>query len=408
MPAFQYRGRNGRGEAVHGQLDAATADALADQLLNSGVTPIDIRVASATTDVWATLRAQLSGSPVSLEDLALFCRQMYTLARSGVPLMQALRGLQTTAQNVRFGAIIAQLSDSLDSGTDLSSALKRHPKVFPPLFVSLVQMGESTGRLDEAFAQLAKYLDLERQTRLRIKAAMRYPIFVLVAITVAVGVINVFVIPAFARLYASFHAQLPLPTRILIATSNFTIQHGWQLLLAAVAAVLGIRAYVRSEAGRYRWHRLKLRLPLVGDILYRAMLGRFSRSLAVMMSAGVPLIQAMTVVARAVDNDFIAARVLQMRDGIERGETITRTAAATSMFSPLVLQMMAVGEEAGAVDSLMNDVAEYYERAVDYDVERLSSVIEPVLIVAIGGLVLILALGVFLPMWDLAHAAGAG
>lgn len=408
MPAFQYRGRNGRGEAVHGQLDAATADALADQLLNSGVTPIDIRVASATTDVWATLRAQLSGSPVSLEDLALFCRQMYTLARSGVPLMQALRGLQTTAQNVRFGAIIAQLSDSLDSGTDLSSALKRHPKVFPPLFVSLVQMGESTGRLDEAFAQLAKYLDLERQTRLRIKAAMRYPIFVLVAITVAVGVINVFVIPAFARLYASFHAQLPLPTRILIATSNFTIQHGWQLLLAAVAAVLGIRAYVRSEAGRYRWHRLKLRLPLVGDILYRAMLGRFSRSLAVMMSAGVPLIQAMTVVARAVDNDFIAARVLQMRDGIERGETITRTAAATSMFSPLVLQMMAVGEAAGAVDSLMNDVAEYYERAVDYDVERLSSVIEPVLIVAIGGLVLILALGVFLPMWDLAHAAGAG
>ena len=408
MPAFQYRGRNGRGEAVQGQLEAGTADAVADQLLNSGVTPIDIQPARTTVDVWASLRAQLAGSPVSLDDLSLFCRQMYTLARSGVPLMQALRGLQTTAQNPRFGAVIGQISESLDGGVDLSSALKRHPNVFPPLFISLVQMGESTGRLDEAFAQLAKYLDLERQTRLRIKAAMRYPIFVLVAITVAVGVINVFVIPAFSRLYASFHAKLPLPTRILIATSDFTVHHGWELVVLGFAIVFGVRSYVRTTAGRYRWHRLKLRLPLVGTILYRAMLGRFARSLSVMMAAGVPLIQAMTVVSRAVDNDFIASRVLQMRDGVERGETITRTAAATAMFSPLVLQMMAVGEEAGAVDALMNDVAEYYERAVDYDVERLSSVIEPVLIVAIGGLVLILALGVFLPMWDLAHAAGAG
>lgn len=408
MAVFQYRGRNGRGEAVAGRIEAMTADAVADQLLNTGITPIDIALARVGEDVLETLRRRLGSNRVTLDDLTLFCRQMYTLAKSGIPMMQALRGLRLSAQNPRFGEIIGQMSDSLDAGMDLTAALKRHPKIFPPLFVSLVQVGETTGRLEESFAQLGTYLELEKTTRLRIKAALRYPTFVLVAIVIAMVIINVFVIPAFSRLYASFHAVLPLPTRILIATSNFTVAYGWWIFGAVVAVAVAVRMYVRTESGRYRWHKLKLQLPVVGNILYQAMLSRFARALSVMMSSDVPLIQGMTVVARAVDNEFLASRILQMRDGIERGESITRTAAATGLFSPLVLQMISVGEEAGAVDTLMNDVAEYYERAVDYDLDNLTSAIEPILIVAIGAMVLVLALGVFLPMWDLAQAAGAG
>ena len=408
MPAFQYKGRNGRGEAVSGRIEAANADAVADQLFNSGVTPIDIAAARGGEDVVEVLRRHLVHQQISIDDLSLFCRQMHTLSKSGVPIMQALRGLRASAQNPRLADVIRQIGDSLDAGTDLTTALKRHPRVFPPLFVALVQVGETTGRLEEAFLQLAGYLDLEKTTRMRIKSALRYPTFVLVAIVIAVAVINIFVIPAFSRLYASFHAELPLATRILIATSRFTIAYGWMILALLVALVVGIRIYVGTEPGRYRWHRLKLRLPVVGKIIYQAMLGRFARSLALTVRAGVPLIQGMTVVSRAVDNDFVASRILQMRDGIERGESITRTATATAMFSPLVLQMINVGEEAGAIDTLMDDVGEYYERAVDYDLENLTSAIEPMLIVAIGGLVLVLALGVFLPMWDLARAAGAG
>ncbi|MHB1585501.1 MAG: type II secretion system F family protein [Acidiferrobacteraceae bacterium] len=408
MPAFQYKGRNGRGEAVSGRIEAANPDAVADQLFNSGVTPIDIAIARGGEDVVEALRRHLGRQQVSIDDLSLFCRQMHTLSKAGVPIMQALRGLRASAQNPTLADVIRQIGDSLDAGTDLATALKRHPKVFPPLFVSLVQVGETSGRLEEAFLQLAGYLDLEKTTRMRIKSALRYPTFVLVAIVIAVAVINIFVIPAFSRLYASFHAALPLATRILIATSHFTITYGWLILAFLVALVVGIRIYVGTEPGRYRWHKLKLRLPVVGKIIYQAMLGRFARSLALTVRAGVPLIQGMTVVSRAVDNDFVASRILQMRDGIERGESITRTASATAMFSPLVLQMISVGEEAGAVDALMDDVGEYYERAVDYDLENLTSAIEPILIVAIGGLVLVLALGVFLPMWDLARAAGAG
>ncbi|MHB1753580.1 MAG: type II secretion system F family protein, partial [Acidiferrobacter sp.] len=233
----------------------------------------------------------------------------------------------------------------------------------------------------------------------------RYPSFVVVALVLAVFIINIFVIPAFAHVYAGLHAKLPLATRILIATSHFTVHYWYEVVGAVALIVFGIRAYVRTTGGRYRWHRLRLKLPIIGPILTRALLGRFARALAITVKSGVPLIQGLTVISRAVDNDYVASRVLQMRDGVERGETLARAAQATGLFPPLVLQMVTVGEDSGAIDSLMTEVAEYYEREVEYDLRNLSTAIEPLLVVAMGILVLILALGVFLPMWDLAHAA---
>ncbi len=403
MPAFRYKGRNGRGEAVAGLMEGASPDAVASHLFNLGITPIDIRgTATKSQALW--LR-ELGRSRVDLTDLVLFCRQMYTLLKAGVPIMQALQGLRDSTHNRTLASVIGQLNDALDAGLDLTAAVKRHPKIFSTLFVALIQIGETSGTLDQSFLQLAGYLERDRETEQRVKSATRYPSFVVVALVLAVFIINIFVIPAFAHVYAGLHAKLPLATRILIAASNFTVHYWYEVLGAVALTVLGVRAYVRTTGGRYRWHRLRLRLPIIGPILTRALLGRFARALAITVKSGVPLIQGLTVISRAVDNDYVAARVLQMRDGVERGETLARAAQATGMFPPLVLQMVTVGEDSGAIDSLMTEVADYYEREVDYDLRNLSTAIEPLLVVAMGIMVLILALGVFLPMWDLAHAA---
>ena len=409
MPVFLYKGRNKRGEAVRGHIEAVSPDAVATQLFNSGITPIDIALPRAGADVLAALRAWVESSgKVQLVDLILFSRQMYTMMKAGVPIMQALRGLRESTRNLAVAKVITSIGESLDTGLDLASALKRHPQVFSQLYVSMVQVGETTGSLQEVFEQLALYLEREKDTRDRIKSATRYPVFVVVAMAVAMFIINLFVIPAFAKVYAGFRIELPWATKLLIATSNFTVAY-WHLMLAAVVlGVIALRFYVNTAEGRYRWHKIKLKLPVVGKILYQATLGRFARAMAVMIKSGVPLVQGMTVISRAVDNDYIGERVVQMRDGIERGETIARTAATTAMFPPLVIQMISVGEETGAVDELMFNVADYYEREVDYDIKNLSDAIQPLLIIVLGVLVLILALGVFLPMWDLVQVARKG
>jgi MSHA biogenesis protein MshG len=268
----------------------------------------------------------------------------------------------------------------------------------------MVRVGEETGRLDEAFKRITDYLELEKETRQRIKAAIRYPVFVFIAIGIAIGVINIFVIPVFADLFAKSNVPLPWQTRLLMATSNFFVAW-WPVILGGLlGAAFGFRGYINTEKGRYWWDKNKLKIPIVGGILHRATLGRFARAFSMALTSGVPLVQAMTVVARSVDNEYIAEHILNMRNGIERGESLTRTATITNQFTPLVLQMLSVGEETGEVDNLLVEVADFYEREVDYDIKNLSASIEPILIIAVGIMVLILALGVFLPMWDLSTA----
>jgi len=411
VPVFDYTGRNRRGEAVTGRIEGGSVDTVANQLFNNGITPIDILPAGASQDVFQGLRAlrlRLSEGRVSLVDQIFFCRQMFTLLKAGVPILQALHGLRETTQNPALAKVIGSVSEGLDAGLDLTGAMKRHPEIFGSLFVSMVSIGETTGSLPAAFLQLAEYLEREKETRERIKQAIRYPSFVIFAMAVAMFIINVFVIPAFAKVYGNLKVALPWATRLLIGISDFTVHNWYWILIVVLLAAVGVRMYVQSPEGRYRWDRLKLRLPLVGGIIFRASLGRFARALSMTLQSGVPLVQGMTVLSRAVDNEFIGERVLQMRDGIERGESISRTAAATGLFPPLVLQMFAVGEDTGAIDSLLAEVADYYDREVDYDLKNLSSAIEPILLVVIGAMVLVLALGVFLPMWDLAQAFRTG
>lgn len=404
MPRFRYKARDRHGAAINGSLEAASSDAVAAQLLEGGMTPVDIAHAEAEAAASPGL-SRLFAVKVSDTDLIQFSRQMHSLTKAGVPLLSALHGLSRSTRNPLLAQTIAEVAQGLEAGRDLATALGEHVEIFSLFYVAMVRIGETTGRLDEIFRELARYLERDKRTRQQIRSALRYPSFVISAIVAAIGILNLFVIPAFAKVFSSFGAELPLATRILLNTSEFTVAHWPSLFGGLLAAVLGVRYYIATEEGRYRWHRWKLRLPLAGDIIYRATLARFARLFAMATQAGVPLVTALTVVSRALDNDYVEERIISMQTGIERGESITQTAAATGLFDPLVMQMMAVGEETGAIDTLLAEVGEYYEDEVAYDIDRLSARIEPILTVIIAAIVLVLALGVFLPMWSLSEVA---
>ncbi|HET7832080.1 MAG TPA: type II secretion system F family protein [Gallionella sp.] len=409
MAVFAYKGRNTNGDLVEGTLFGESSSAIADQLMATGVTPIEIipfrGVAGGAEHKAGWRRRWFGKKRVSTLDLMLFSRQMYTLLKAGVPILRALAGLQESTSSPVLAVVIQDLRESLDAGRELSTSMRRHSGVFSPFYVSMVQVGEMTGTLDETFMRLYDHLEFERDMHDRIRAALRYPIFVLIAMAIAIVIINLFVIPAFAKVYEGLHAQLPVVTRMLLAFSSFMV-HYWLLMLALIiGAVLGFRFYINTTVGRYQWDKYKLNIPVIGKIVFKATLARFARSLALSFKSGMPILQGMNVVALVVDNEFMRSRIEQMRDGIERGESILRTAVAAGVFNPVVLQMIAVGEETGDLDGLMFEVAGMYEREVKYDVASLSADIEPVLIVVLGILVLILALGVFLPMWDLGKVA---
>ena len=410
MPQFAYQGRNARGELVRGVLEGADSGAVADQLFNTGITPVHINESRNVLQapVSGVLQLRFGEPKVELADLMLFCRQMHTLLKAGVPIARGLAGLQESAQNPTLRKAIGGVRESLESGRELSASLRQYPTVFTSFMVSLVRVGELTGRLDDVFLHLYEFFAFEKKMREDIKAALRYPLIVIFALVVAMFIVNIFVIPAFAKIFASFKIQLPLMTRILIATSDFFVAYWPLLIIGLIAAVAAARLYVGTPAGRYRWDGLKLKLPVVGELVHKATLARFARSFALSGKSGVPIVQALAVVASVVDNAYLESRILQMRDGIERGESILRTAVATGVFNPVVLQMVAVGEETGEIDALMTEIADMYEREVTIEVEGLTAKIEPILLVVMGVLVLILALGVFLPMWDLAGAARGG
>lgn len=407
MASFRYTGRNHQGERVSGSLQGNSADAVASELVAQRITPLQIEeeTASGGDNAMAWLAERLRKRSVDLEELIIFCRQMYSLTKAGVPIIRAIAGLGESNRNQYFREVLQAVRADLEGGKSMAVALHAHPRVFNTLFVSMVSVGENTGQLDGAFKQLSSYLELERETRKRIKQATRYPLFVLSAMGVALAVINLFVIPAFAKVFEQFKAELPWATRALIGTSQFFQHYWWLMALLLGGGLYAFFQWIKTEEGALTWDRLKLRIPFVGGIFERIALARFTRTFAMMYGAGVPLLQTLSINSASVGNRHIGRAVLAMREGVERGEALTRTAAASGLFTPLVLQMMAVGEETGALDDLFVEVADFYEQEVDYDLKQLADAIEPILIVAMGVMVLVLALGVFLPMWELGSVA---
>lgn len=405
MASFSYRCRDKTGRLVTGEREGASREQVAAMMIEDGLIPIDINEVTEKQRLEFDLSAIPIFKPkVQLDELIIFCRQMTSLMKAGVPMIQALRGLSNSSRNPVLQQALTDVIVQLEGGLTLASSMQSRDDVFDNLFMSMIHVGENTGQLDTAFQQLAEYLEMERETRKRISQATRYPTMVLSAITIAMVIINVFVIPAFAKFFAKFDAELPWQTRVLMATSDFFVNNGWLLVTILLLVMIGGWRYFRTDRGNYQWDRFKLKAPIIGGVFERISLGRFARTFAMTYRTGVPILQALAVVARATNNAYISEVVNGMRAQIERGETLTRTAAQSGMFTPLVIQMLSVGEETGALDSLMEQVADFYDQEVDYDLKKLSEAIEPILIVIMGALVLIVALGVFLPMWDLASA----
>ncbi|MCZ6503453.1 MAG: type II secretion system F family protein, partial [Gammaproteobacteria bacterium] len=401
MPSFQYKARSAVAELVQGTLNAASVDAVLADLLKRGNTPIDINEEKASLSSMDIGQMLARNKGFDLSDLILFSRQMHTLIKAGVPMVRSLTGLIETSRNFRMGEALQDILAHVESGQNLSTAFAAHPDIFPQLFISMIRVGENTGGLDETFLRMAIHMDREKETKDRIKEALRYPTLVFIAIAVAIGVINVMVIPVFAEMFEKSGVALPWQTQVLISTSNFFVAWWPVILILLGGAFTGFTQWTKTDQGGYQWDKIKLDLPIAGDIIHKGTLARFSRSLSMALAAGVPVLNALNVVSGAVDNNYVTERIQSMLDGIERGESITHTARQTGMFTPLVIQMISVGEETGSIDVMLAEVAEYYEREVDYDIKNLSAAIEPIVIIFIGFMVLTLALGVFLPMWDM-------
>ncbi|AFS35772.1 MULTISPECIES: type II secretion system F family protein [Alteromonas] len=411
MPQFKYAGKSTQGGPQRGVIEAASAQAAAQALLSQNIVPLTIvesKKRSAENEGDGFDITRLFQQKVGLDEMIIFSRQMYSLLKAGIPIIRAIKGLSENASHKRFQEILKDIADQLEQGRSLSSSMAKYEKVFTRLTISVVVVGENTGKLDDVFLQLALYFEREQETRKRIKSALRYPTFVLIALAIAMFILNLFVVPVFTQMFERFDTELPIMTRVLIGTSNFFVNYWWLLIIVIVGGIFAVKQYVNSTNGRLKWDKFKLKLPVVGSIIERSLLSRYSRSFSMILRAGVPLTAGLSLTADAVDNAHMQKRIKEMRQGIEKGESLLRVSKNSELFSTLVLQMIAVGEETGRLEPLLEESADYYEREVDFDLKSLTAKIEPILIGFVAVMVLILALGIFTPMWNMMSAVKGG
>lgn len=402
MPVYRYRATSPAGAAQAGVVDAPDLDQAIDVVHRMGLTPIRLEVsaparAASTKRVWFQRR-------VTTRDLILFTRQLETMLEAGLPILSALEILhQQAAHPVLKGAIDRVRSD-VEQGSTLTEALRRHPRCFPTVFVSLVNAGEEGGLLTAMLDRIGTLLEYEEETEQRIRSATFYPMLIVAELAVAFVVLVKFVLPRFASLFRNLDAQLPLPTRILIGASDF-FDRFWYLLLAlTIGAVAGAVVWSRTERGRRRLDEWILRAPLFGPIFQKTIMSRFARVLAALVAAGIPILQALAVARGVAGNKVVEEEIDRMREGVVAGMGLAESVQGRDVFPPLVVKMLAVGQETGAVDKMLVRTARYFDRDVDYAVKNLSTAIEPALLAVLGAAVLFTALAVFLPLWSLMDA----
>lgn len=410
MPQFKYAGKSSNG-TLNGTIEATSENAAAQILLSRNIVPLSITKTKAETSSASANNLHISNlfeEKIGLDEMIIFSRQMYSLLKAGIPIIRAIKGLSENASHKRFQAVLKDIVEQLEQGRSLSSAMTKYESIFTRLTISVVVVGENTGKLDDVFLQLAIYFEREQETRKRLKSALRYPSFVMIALVIALFILNLFVIPVFSQMFERFNSELPLMTRVLIGTSNFFVNYWWLLLFFIPGGIFATKQYVNSTNGRLKWDRFKLKLPVVGSIIERSLLSRYSRSFSMILKSGVPLTAGLSLTADAMDNAHMQMQIKEMRQGIEKGESLLRVSKNSELFSTLVLQMIAVGEETGRLESLLEESADYYEREVDFDLKSLTAKIEPILIGFVAVMVLILALGIFTPMWDMMSVVKGG
>lgn len=404
MTKFSYKARSQSGNLTTGYMDADSKNDVANFLMQDQMIPISIEKDTVDnkkdkkTDgiVWPWQK-------ISQMQIVMFSKQMYTLTKAGVPLTTAVQELIDSINYAPLKEALIDVHTQLDSGRELSVAFSRHPRVFSPMFITMVRVGETTGRLDQAFFELSKYLTFEEVTVKRLKKATRYPIMLIMSMVIAIIIISMFVVPVFSDFFSRFNADLPWLTVAFISFSDFMREHWLILLLTFTIAFIGFHLLLANEKGRLWWDKTKLSIPLLGKIYKLDSLGRFARSFAMASRAGVPLMQTIEVVVKVLNNAFYVKKMDKLINYVQHGQALSIAAEKTEIFTPMVLQMIRVGEETGNIDGLLMEIADHYEREVIFEVEKLGDAIEPIMISMLALFVLLLALAIFVPMWEIGN-----
>lgn len=402
MELYQYQGRNKRGDIMEGTVESSNPEGVVNWMMSSGISPISVRLKVdplKNQPYW--LRALQGQKKLNKTDLLMLTRQFGTLLKAGIPMLQAVTGLKNSSHQPEMSKLLGSLHASLNKGSELSAAMARHPDFFDDYYINMIKVGESAGKLDEVFARLYAQLDFDRRMRQKIKSVLRYPMFVFAAIIIAVMIVMVYVIPAFSGIYGSMNVELPIVTQFLMGSSKLVASNWTAILIFSALAMLGVRYYVSTKEGLYKWDKLKLKLPIVGPVLAKATIARFCRSFGMAMNSGVPIVTALALVSRVVDNAYYEERIMGMRDAVSQGDNLLRSFMASGIFSPIELQMISVGEETGDIESMVQQLATLYQDEVEYEASQLAETLEPILLVFMAGLVATLLLGIFLPMWNM-------
>jgi len=401
MPQYSYKGRDKEGQLRAGQRFAQNSDTLNNELIKEGIFPIQINEHKPTSAYLDKLHDFFQGKTLFLQEMSVFARQMQLLHQANVPIITALKQLASHTRSHRLATALEGVIEYLEKGQSLATAMSYYPDVFSLLMINIVQIGESTGKLGESFEHLHNYLAFESNTIKQVKAAFRYPIVVVVSITFAIIVMNVFIIPTFSRFYLNLDMQLPWQTRVLIGVSNFFIHYGLFLLGGLIIGSYFFLRWLKSPEGKYKWGKFLLSLPYLGRLLRRIILVRVAQSFAIILSSGIPVNQGLVLIKNLISNAYIASQISLAQEGIERGLPFTQAIVKVDLFAPLEIQILGVGEKNGELSPALNYIANFHTQEIEYDLKRMNDFIGPVLIGAISGLVLIMALGIYLPIWNM-------
>lgn len=397
MATFRYKVRDVYGKALSGVTTGESKSMVAKHLVEMGYTPISVE---ETKDIQRNLFLNFFNK-IGLQEMNLFTRQLVTLQKAGLPLLSSLEALKKQATNVYFGGVIQQIITDIEGGASLSTALSNHPNVFNDLYIGMVRAGEASGKLDVMLERIALLGEDEMTTKQRLQAATRYPLFVIITLVAAFLIIVSFVLPRFAELFSGMRITLPLPTRVLLGMSIFIKQFWYIVLLVLAGLITAFWKFINTKAGRLLWDTFRLKVVIFGPLVLMITMSRFSRVTGILIESGIPILHIFDLTKKTVGNVIIERALDGIRVSVSEGKGISEPMAASKLFSPMVIQMVAIGEETGKVDELLLRVADYYDSQIDYTLKNLSTLIEPILIFILGFMVLFMALAIFLPMWNM-------
>ncbi len=401
MPTtFAYKVRDHGGKIVEGTLEADSANLVVGKLRGMGYTPISVEEDSGST-LQTEIRIPGLSNRVRLKDLAVFSRQFATMINAGLTLLKSLSILEEQTESKELAKVVREVRIDVEGGSSLSAALARRPKVFNRLYVAMVKSGETSGTLEQTLQRVAHTIEKQVELRRKVISAMTYPAMVgLFAFLITLAML-IFIVPQFEDMYADLEGTLPAPTRLLLAVSAFVQQYWWVWLLGTIAGIVGFRRWIKTESGRKRWDTLKLRVPVFGPLARKIALARFSRTLAALTRSGVPILEALDIVAQTAGNWVIATAVRDAQVAVKGGDTLAHKLQDHEVFPPMVIQMISVGEETGALDEMLDKIAEFYENEVEATVNALTSLIEPILIVIMGVIIGGMVIALYLPMFNI-------